>query len=114
MKTNENINLDRIEEVAEGDKEFQSQLLLAIKTSLEDLKLRYLEGVASKNVTVLQQARHKIKPTLSLFELKRLSVVLRQGKALDLSGDPGEVEVHKKEFIAAIDDLLTELRAVIE
>ena len=114
MKTNENINLDKVEEVAEGDKEFQSQLLLAIKTSLEDLKLRYLEGVASRDVTVLQQARHKIKPTLSLFELKRLSAVLRRGKALDLSGDSDKVEAHQKDFIAAIEDLLTELKGIIE
>ena len=114
MKTNENINLDRVEEVAEGDKEFQSQLLLAIQTSLEDLKLRYLEGLASKDETILQQARHKIKPTLSLFELKRLSTVLKQGKTLGLSKGADKLEAHQKEFQAAIDDLLKELKRVIE
>ena len=114
MKTNENINLNKVEEVAEGDKEFQSQLLLAIQTSLEDLKLRYLEGLASKNETILQQARHKIKPTLSLFELKRLSSVLRQGKMLDLSINPDKVKAHQKDFLAATDDLLKELKGIIE
>lgn len=114
MKTNENINLNKVEEVAEGDKEFQSQLLLAIQTSLEDLKLRYLEGLASKNETILQQARHKIKPTLSLFELKRLSSVLRQGKMLDLSINPDKVKAHQQDFLAAIDDLLKELKGIIE
>ena len=114
MKTNENINLKRVEEVAEGDKEFQSQLLSAIQTSLEDLKLRYLEGLASKNATILQQARHKIKPTLSLFELNRLGSVLRQGKMLDLSINPDEVKAHQKEFLGVIDDLLSELKRIIE
>lgn len=114
MKTNKNINLDRVEEVAEGDKEFQSQLLLAIQTSLEDLKSRYLEGLASKNETILQQARHKIKPTLSLFELKRLSAILRQGKTLDLSINPDIVKAHREDFLAAIDDLLKELKGIIE
>ena len=46
MNITENINFNRVEEMAEGDSEFKSQLLQAIYTSIQDLKKKYMLGAS--------------------------------------------------------------------
>lgn len=113
MDKNENINLTRVEEMAEGDMEFRSQLLNAIYSSIQDLKIKYVEGLSSHDEEIIQQARHKIKPTLSLFELKKLSSILQEGKKLISSEDFEKLHAHQNRFLMAIEDLLEDLNVVI-
>jgi len=112
MRT-ENINLNKVEEMAEGDLEFQSELIRAIYTSIQDLKNKYVEGLTSHNELILQQARHKIKPTLSLFELKKLKAILQEGKDIVSSTGFDGLEQHQAQFEKAADDLLKDLDEVI-
>ena|SRR5690554_1238656 len=112
MKT-ENINLNKVEEMAEGDLEFQSELINAIYTSIQDFKNKYIEGLSSQNELILQQARHKIKPTLSLFELKKLKAVLQEGKDIVSSNGFSGLEKHQAQFEEAADDLLKDLNKVM-
>ncbi len=114
MNKSENINFLRVEEMAEGDLEFRSQLLVAIYTSIQDLKIKYVEGLSLHNEEIIQQARHKIKPTLSLFELRKLSSILQEGKMLFSVNSFEELNIHKNEFLLAIEELLKELNEVIK
>lgn len=113
MDNNENINFHKVEEMAEGDMEFKSELLNAIYTSIQDLKKKYVEGLTLQNEEIIQQARHKIKPTLSLFELKKLNDILQEGKALVSSGGFDELELHQGKFLQATDELLNDLNKVL-
>jgi|SRR5690606_7482031 len=114
MDITENINFNRVEEMAEGDLEFKSQLLQAIYTSIQDLKKKYIEGLSSNDEELIQQARHKIKPTLSLFELKKLNAILQEGKVLVSSRGSEKLKSHEIEFLQATDELLDELNQVIK
>lgn len=114
MNITKNINFNRVDEMAEGDVEFKTQLLQAIYTSVQDLKKKYIEGLSSNDEELIQQARHKIKPTLSLFELKRLSAILQQGKTLLSAGKAEALKMHENEFLQATDELLDELNQVIK
>ncbi|MEX2593282.1 MAG: hypothetical protein WD426_10940 [Anditalea sp.] len=113
MNNSDNINFHRVEEMAEGDMEFRSQLLHAIYTSIQDLKKKYVEGLTLHNEEIIQQARHKIKPTLSLFELKKLNDILQEGKTLVSSKGFDELEIHQGKFLQAADELLNDLNKVL-
>jgi len=106
-----NINYQMVVEMAEGDKEFETELLDAIINSVKDLRKKYNEGISAKNEDIIIQARHKIKPTLALFCLDKLSSVIEEGKAiLQLNEMQGPAtERHKADFLEAVDELLEEL-----
>ena len=67
-------------EMSDGDVDFQKQLTLAIYKGLIDLKEKYAEGVSEKNDIKIQQIRHKLKPTLSMFRLSHIINELQIGK----------------------------------
>lgn len=71
-----------ISEMADGDKEFKSQLTLAIHQGLLELKEKYTEGSSEKDDHKIQQIRHKLKPTLMMFELTHIIDELQTGKEI--------------------------------
>ncbi|MEB2774263.1 hypothetical protein SYJ56_03045 [Algoriphagus sp. D3-2-R+10] len=71
-----------IYDMADGDKEFQTELTLAIHKGLIELKEVYAEGSSEKNDIKIQQIRHKMKPTLSMFELSHIIEELQIGKEI--------------------------------
>lgn len=109
MRNSENINLDKVEEMAEGDMDFKAELLQALYTSVQDLQTRYVEGLSSQNAEALQQARHKIKPTITLFQLKKIQSVLSEGKAIISTKGFAALGQHESKFTQVTDDLLREL-----
>ncbi len=72
----------RILEMSEGDLDFQKQLTEAIYRGLVELKEKYIEGSAESDDEKIQQIRHKLKPTLSMFELTYLIEELQKGKEI--------------------------------
>jgi len=106
-----NINYQMVVEMAEGDKEFETELLDAIINSVKDLRKKYNEGIMVQSEEIIIQARHKIKPTLALFGLDKLSTVIEEGKIIlqlnDMKGPA--TDRHNAEFLEAVDDLLEEL-----
>lgn len=85
----------RILEMSEGDEEFQSELTHAIYNGLLDLQTKYREGVTAKNEIIIQQIRHKLKPTLSMFEFDDLIEELQNGKEiLESRGFNEDFDVH--------------------
>lgn len=71
-----------ISDMSDGDSEFKRELTLAIYTGLVELKEKYSEGAFEKNDTKIQQIRHKLKPTLSMFELVHIVEELQTGKEI--------------------------------
>ncbi|MFC4871983.1 hypothetical protein [Negadavirga shengliensis] len=110
-KKHKNIDFQKVEEIVEGDSDFRKQLLEAIILAAQELKEKYLRGIDEKDVERIKQARHKIKPTLGLFDLQKLRMVLGRGKQLfSDNGLNQELDWHKQELAEAIDDLMDEVR----
>ncbi len=96
------VNFDRIDEMAEGDMEFRNELITAIHNSLIELKEKYLEGSEEENIETIQQIRHKVKPTLALFEIEKLNDVVLNGKTIiEENGFKGPFLTHLEEFLDA-------------
>jgi len=72
----------RIYDMSEGDVEFQKELTLAIYHGLAELKEKYGEGSSEKDDLKIQQIRHKMKPTLSMFEFSQIIEELQIGKEI--------------------------------
>ncbi|MFC5623605.1 hypothetical protein [Algoriphagus winogradskyi] len=71
-----------ISEMTDGDSEFKKELTFAIHKGLLELKEVYAEGSIEKNEVKLQQIRHKLKPTLAMFELFHITEELQNGKEI--------------------------------
>lgn len=76
------INFDNIDEMADGDAEFKAELVSAIYASLVELKEKYLEGAEDQNEETIHLIRHKVKPTLALFEIDKLGTIIQEGKGI--------------------------------
>lgn len=76
------INFDNIDEMADGDADFKAELVAAIYASLIELKEKYLEGSEDQNEETIHLIRHKVKPTLALFKIDKLSTVILEGKGI--------------------------------
>lgn len=98
----------RILEMSEGDEEFRIELTNAIYNGLLELKTKYLEGVENKNDVILQQIRHKLKPTLSMFEFSDLIEELQNGKEILESKGFGE------DFMVHFDSFNSKLEVAVE
>lgn len=108
--TNENIDYEKIEEMVEGDEDFRSQLLEAIIVAVKELRESYIAGIDSKNDEIIKQARHKIKPTLTLFGLKALANTLGEGKQLIQKGGFGQdLRSHKAKFLFVTNAVLEDI-----
>lgn len=85
----------RILEMSEGDGEFQMELTIAIYNGLLELQVKYQEGLEEKNEKTIQQIRHKLKPTLSMFGFNDLIDEIENGKEiLESIGFTKEFDLH--------------------
>ncbi|WP_186757860.1 hypothetical protein [Echinicola salinicaeni] len=109
-----NINFDKVHEMSEGDVAFEKELLHAISNSVKELKERYLQGLDKKDPEILHQARHKVKPTITIFELRKLSFVLENGRNLiNTKGLNADLDNHYHLFEEAVNDLLADINSTI-
>ena len=89
----------KILEIAEGDEEFKLELTTAIYQGLIELKEVYSDGVEQQDIVKIQQIRHKVKPTLAMFEFENLIVEMQKGKEiLESDGFTEEFSKHLSEF----------------
>jgi hypothetical protein len=95
----------RILEMSEGDLDFQKQLTLAIYSGLLELKENYIEGSTEKDDYKIQQIRHKLKPTLTMFELIDIIDELQAGKdIIENEGFAGnEFKAHYLKLLEILD-----------
>ncbi|WP_041779682.1 hypothetical protein [Belliella baltica] len=94
------INFENIDEMADGDADFKAELVAAIYASLIELKEKYLEGAEDQNEETIHLIRHKVKPTLALFEIDKLSNIIQEGK--NIIAEKG----FKDDFIEHLDAFL--------
>lgn len=100
----------RILEIAEGDNEFRLELTAAIHSGLLELKSKYTEGLHQRDEVIIQQIRHKVKPTIIMFEFDQLAESLLEGKSiLESEGFGKAFEVHFHNFLKKIDVALKEV-----
>jgi hypothetical protein len=101
---------ERILEIAEGDDNFRIELISAIYMGLLELKSVYLEGAAQSDRIKIQQIRHKMKPTISMFDLDQLADALRLGKIiLESEGFGPAFDSHLSDFVILVDSALVEV-----
>lgn len=72
----------KILEIADGDEDFKVELTKAIHNGLNELKTVYSEGHADQDEVKIQQIRHKLKPTLAMFEFEDLIFEMQHGKEI--------------------------------
>lgn len=100
----------RILEMADGDDAFRIELTAAIYTGLLELKSQYSEGRAEKDHVKIQLIRHKIKPTIAMFDFELLADSLQQGKEiLDSEGFGASFDTHFAAFLQLVDMALLEV-----
>lgn len=79
IQTSTDLNL-KILAIADGDEDFKLELTKAIHTGLIELKTVYKQGNDAKDEVTIQQIRHKMKPTLAMFDFDELIVEMQIGK----------------------------------
>lgn len=100
----------RILEMAEGDDEFRLELTSAIYNGLIELQSKYGEGIEERDEVKIQQIRHKIKPTLSMFEFDDLIDSLSEGKVILESQGFGEAASnHFQDFLQKVKIAIAEV-----
>lgn len=100
----------RILEMSDGDEEFRLELTSAIANGLVELQSVYGEGIMEKNEIKIQQIRHKIKPTLSMFEFEALIICLNEGKSILESQGFGEAAFsHFQDFLQKVTIAIAEV-----
>jgi hypothetical protein len=103
----------KIQEISEGDEEFRVELTQAIYVGLLELKEQYLEGFKKKDGVVIQQVRHKVKPTLSMFQFDQLIETLQKGKEiLDAQGFVVDFTSHLEDFKLEVDRAIHDVSAL--
>lgn len=104
----------RIDEMAEGDEDFRAELTQAIFEGLVELKAKYAEGLDKKDLVIIQQVRHKLKPTLSMFDLDLLSDSLQKGKEiLETEGFSQKFNEHYRDFEVKINSAIEEVGKMV-
>ncbi len=100
----------RILEVAEGDLEFEKKLIGAVYSGLVELRTVYVQGYEERNEVKIQQIRHKIKPTITMFDFRHLALALQSGKEiLESEGFRASFDLHLQVFLLLIDQALEEV-----
>lgn len=102
--------------MSEGDIEFQKQLTVAIYKGLLELKEKYSEGYTEKNDPKIQQIRHKLKPTLMMFELSHVIKELETGKKIiEIEGFDGDnFAVHYQNIVVKLDQAIHRVYLLIQ
>lgn len=94
----------KIQDMCEGDEEFRIELTTAIYNGLLELKSKYIEGREKEDLVIIQQIRHKLKPTLIMFAFSDLIVELQNGKAiLESNGFGNEFDLHFEKLNSMFD-----------
>ena len=68
--------LNRVKELADNDEDFVAALVAAFLEEVPEDATRLKKAVAEKNYSEAYQAAHKMKPTIDLFELGVLDILI--------------------------------------
>lgn len=109
------INLSKVDEMSYDDADFKAELIIALFNSLQELKEKYLLGASLQNTRIIQNIRHKVKPTLEIFELDDLYDVIYQGRDLmDSEGFSENFSSHLRIFEEKVNEAIVFLTPFID
>ncbi|EOZ98571.1 hypothetical protein A33Q_1225 [Indibacter alkaliphilus LW1] len=115
MQQSPPVSFEKIEEMTEGDAEFKSELITAIYFSLQELREKYIEGAENQDPVIIQEIRHKVKPSLSLFDMVLLSDIIQDGKEIiESQGFDESFMDHFDKFLDAVQDAIDYVRPHVE
>ena len=101
------VNFDRIHEMTDGDADFRAELIAAIYSSLLELKESYIKGASFEDKNTIQEIRHKVKPSMELFEINPLNEILFEGKEIiEVYGFGPEFLSHFKKFLDTVQEAI--------
>lgn len=101
------LNFDKINEMTAGDSNFRAELIAAIYQTLVELRDVYIEGASEENEDTIQEIRHKVKPSLAMFDVNPLNDILTEGKdIIEESGFGPEFLAHFDKFLDAVQDAI--------
>lgn len=101
------VNFDKIHEMTDGDADFRAELITAIYTSLVELRNTYIEGASLEDENTIQEIRHKVKPSLVMFEINPLNDILSEGKdIIETNGFGPEFLAHFEKFLDAVQEAI--------
>ncbi|MFD2201185.1 hypothetical protein [Shivajiella indica] len=107
MQNTPPVNFDKIDEMTDGDADFKAELVSAIFNSLVELRDVYIQGASLENEDTIQEIRHKVKPSLALFEINELNELLNEGKELiEEKGFGPEFLQHLDRFLDVVQEVI--------
>ncbi|KPQ15296.1 MAG: hypothetical protein HLUCCX10_09400 [Algoriphagus marincola HL-49] len=110
MKLDSTVLSQKILEMSEGDEDFKIELTSAIHSGLLELRQQYSLGKENADLEIIQQIRHKVKPTLAMFDFDELSESLQEGKSiLESEGFGKNFEAHFEDFRSKLDGVIEEV-----
>ncbi|WP_296705032.1 hypothetical protein [Algoriphagus sp.] len=106
---------NKILEIAEGDEDFRIELIQAIHNGLIELKAVYSKGHEEKDEVVIQQIRHKLKPTLVMFDFEDLVSEIQKGKViLESEGFTENYSTHVLELNRLLEGAICEVNLLLK
>lgn len=88
------VNFSKVEKVANGDGQFISRLLTTAIQELHKYRNIYLDAFRKKDEKLLHAMKHKVRPSLQLFNIALLEKEIEKGEMLinDPSADPRAIK----------------------
>lgn len=106
---------NKILEIADGDEEFRLELIQAIKNGLIELKSIYIIGNEEKDEIKIQQIRHKVKPTLTMFDFEDLATEIQKGKLiLENEGFSENFSIHVSTLEQLLDGAISQVNSLLK
>ncbi len=87
------IQLDKIYQLADGDVEYQSELISLYIKFLEEFKQEFTQALENRDISLLKAIAHKAKPTVAFLELKNLEQTIEEAKTVLAKSDPPDSEI---------------------
>lgn len=103
--------LFRVRELADGDESFIATLAEAFLEEVPEDAQRLKKAVAEKDYYNAYQAAHKMKPTIDLFELGVLDVLIEVQDWGKFEKRDEDVSAQLAIFMSAIDNTVAELKS---
>lgn len=106
---------NKILEIAEGEEEFRIELIHAIQNGLIELKSVYSKGHEERDEVKIQQIRHKLKPTLAMFDFEDLATEIQKGKViLENEGFSKNFSTHATTLDKLLEGAICEVKSLLK
>lgn len=107
------INDQLILDLLYGDKEYFREFVLASIESFSEFRDRYNEAVKNRDLKVLRDAGHKIKPAALMMNLNRLLELYENSKGMLENEHAGEIDPLVEEMNHYSDQILADLHKML-